>query len=76
MAIYLQQLHHVGTLVEHLLQLMEDDVVAVGASGVGPHGAQGQVETLGVGVPLDGDGAALGGAIAQHQLTVVVQPHL
>lgn len=74
--LYLQQLHHVWTLVEHLLQLMEDDIVAVGAAGVGPHGAQGEVETLAVGVPLDGDGAALGGAVTQHQLTVVVQPHL
>lgn len=73
---YLQQLHHVGALVEHLLQLVEDDVVAVGAAGVGPHGAQSQVEALAAGVPLDGDGAAFGGAVAQHQLTVVVQPHL
>lgn len=55
---------------------MEDDIVAVGAARVGPHSAQGEVETLAVGVPLDGDGAALCGAVTQHQLTVVVQPHL
>lgn len=73
---YLQKLHHVRTLVEHLLELMEDDIVAVGAARVRPHGAQGEVEALAVGVPLDGDGAALGGAVTQHQLTVVVQPHL
>lgn len=73
---YLQQLQHVRVLVEHLLQLVEDDVVAVGAARVGPHGAQGEVEALRVGVPLDGDGAAFGGAVAQHQLAVVIQPDL
>lgn len=55
---------------------MEDDVVAVGAARVRPHGAQGKMETLAAGVPLDGDRAALGCAIAQHQLTVIIQPHL
>lgn len=55
---------------------MEDDIMAVGAAGVGSHSSQGKVETLSAGVPLDGDRAALGGAIAQHQLTVVIQPHL
>lgn len=49
--------------------------MAVRAARVGPHSAQGKVETLAAGVPLDGDRAALGGAIAQHQLTVVIQPH-
>lgn len=29
---YLQELQDIGTLVEHLLQLVEDDVVAVGAA--------------------------------------------
>lgn len=73
---YLQELQDIGTLVEHLLQLVEDDVVAVGAARVGPHGAQCEVETLAGRVPLDGDGAALGAAVAQHQLAVVVEPHL
>lgn len=50
--------------------------MAVGAAGVGTHSAQGEVETLAAGVPLDGDRAAFGGAVTQHQLTVVVQPHL
>ena len=50
--------------------------MAVGAARVGPHGAEGQVEALTAGVPLDGDGAAFGGAVAQHQLTVIIQPHL
>lgn len=40
--------------------------MAVGAARVGPHGAKGKVETLAVGVPLDGDGTAFGGAVAQH----------
>lgn len=62
--------------VEHLLKLMEDDIMAVGAARVRPHSSQGEVETLSAGVPLDGDRAALGGAVAQHQLTVVIQPHL
>lgn len=73
---YLQQLHHIWALVEHLLQLMEDDIVAVGAARVGSHSSQGEVEAVAAGVPLDGDRAALGGAVAQHQLTVVIQPHL
>lgn len=55
---------------------MKDDVVAVGAARVRPHGAQGKMETLGARVPLDGDRAALSCAIAQHQLTVIIQPHL
>lgn len=55
---------------------MEDDIVAVGAARVGAHSAKGEVETLAVGVPLDRHRAALGGTVAQHQLTVVVQPHL
>lgn len=50
--------------------------MAVGAARVRPHSSQGEVETLSAGVPLDGDRAALGGAVAQHQLTVVIQPHL
>jgi len=50
--------------------------VAVGAAGVGPHRAQGQVEALAAGVPLHGDRAALGDAVAQHQLAIVVQPDL
>lgn len=50
--------------------------MAVGAARVRPHSAQGKVETVAVGVPLDGDRTALGGAVAQHQLTVVIQPHL
>lgn len=45
---------------------MEDDIVAVGAARVGSHSAQGKVETLAAGVPLDGDRAALGGAVAQN----------
>ena len=50
--------------------------MAVGAARVRPHSAQGKVKALAAGVPLDGDGAALGGAVAQHQLAVVVEPHL
>lgn len=50
--------------------------MAIGAAGVWPHGAQSEVEAVAVGVPLDGDRAAFGGAVAQHQLTVVIQPHL
>lgn len=50
--------------------------MAVGAARVGAHSAQGKVETLVAGVPLDGDRAALGNAITQHHLTVVVEPHL
>lgn len=50
---YLQELHHVGHLIEHLLQLVQDDVVAVAAARVGPDGAQGEVETVGARVPLD-----------------------
>lgn len=69
---YLQQLHHIWILVEHLLELVEDDVVAVGAAGVWSHRAQGQVETLAARVPLDGDRTAFGGAVAQHQLAVIV----
>lgn len=34
------------------------------------------MEALAGRVPLDGDGAALGAAVAQHQLAVVVEPHL
>lgn len=73
---YLQKLHHIRTLVEHLLQLMEDDVVAVGTARVRSHGAEGEMEALAVGVPLNGDGAALGGAVAQYKLTVIIQPDL
>lgn len=73
---YLQQLYDVRGLVEHLLELVKDDIVAVGAARVGPHGAQGQMEPLAAGVPLDGDRAAFGGTVAQHQFTVVIQPHL
>lgn len=50
--------------------------MAVGAARVRPYSAQCKVEALAAGVPLDGDRAALGGAIAQYQLTVVIQPHL
>ncbi len=55
---------------------MEDDIMAVGAARVRPHSAQGEVETLAAGVPLDGDRTAFGGAVAQYQLTVVIKPHL
>lgn len=34
------------------------------------------METVVARVPLDGDRAALGRAVAEHQLTVVVEPHL
>lgn len=51
---------------------MEDDIVAVGTARVWAHCAQGKVETLAAGVPLDGDRTAFGGTVAQHQLTVVV----
>lgn len=50
--------------------------MAVRAARVRAHSAQGKVETLVAGVPLDGDRAALGNAVAQHQLTVVIEPHL
>jgi len=50
--------------------------MAVGAARVGPHGSQGKVETLAAGVPLDGDRASFGGAVAYHQFTVIIQPHL
>lgn len=55
---------------------MEDDVVAIGAARVWPHGAQSEVKALAVGIPLDGDRAAFGGTVAQNHLTVVIQPHL
>lgn len=73
---YLQQLHHIRVLVKHLLELVKDDIVAVGAARVRAHSTKGKVETLVAGVPLDGDRAALGNAVTQHQLTVVIQPHL
>lgn len=69
---YLQQLHHIWTLVEQLLELVEDDIVAVGTARVWSHCAQGKVETLAARVPLDGDRTAFGGTIAQHQFTVIV----
>lgn len=50
--------------------------MAVGAARIRSHSTQGKVETLTDGVPLDCDRAALGGAVAQHQLTVIIQPHL
>lgn len=49
----LQQLHHTGGLVKHLLELVKDDVVAVTAAGVRSDRAQGKVEALGYRVPLD-----------------------
>lgn len=51
---HLQELDHSGGLVEHLLQLMEDDVMAVAAARVGPHRAQGEVASMAARGPLDG----------------------
>ena len=55
MCVYLQQLNHIGGLVEHLLELMQDDVVAVAAARVGSYRPQGEVKPLAAGVPLDGN---------------------
>lgn len=74
--VYLQQLQHIGVLVEHLLQLVQNYVVTIGATRVGPHSPQGEVEPLAAGVPLDGDRAALCGPVAQYQFAVIVQSHL
>lgn len=73
--VYLQQLNDIGVLVEHFLQLVKDDVVAVWAAWVGPHSAKGQVKALTVGIPLNGDGAAFCGTVAQNQFAKVVQPN-
>lgn len=49
--------------------------MAVGAARVRPYSSQSEMKTLATGVPLNSDGTALGGAITQHQLTVIIEPH-